>query len=214
MNREFYEKYHRTGAGSGGFVQTKTVPLNNFEKAKFVQQFLHGKILDAGCGGGFDVNYFAERGHDIEGCDISETAVENAKEKYPKINFSLHNFEKSPFNRKFDTVLCIDVIEHLFYYKEFLRNIHSSLNKEGTLIISTPNIFGFKSWLRILLKDGSVFGVTTADDSHIRFFSCGTMKQVLEESAFKVKLIKTFSQRRIKAPGCWGGSMVSVAIKK
>ena len=213
MDRAFYEDYHRKGIGKGSLVQAKTVPLNSLKKAKFVEGFLRGKVLDAGCGGGFDAAYFKKKGFSIEGCDISEAAVQVAKKRFPAINFFLHNFVEKPLQKRFDTIICIDVIEHLFYYKQFLQNIRASLNKGGLLIVSTPNVFGLKSWLRMLLKDGSVLGIGTADESHIRFFSVATLRQALQEAGFKVRKVKTFSQGRAWLPGYWGGSIVVVAEK-
>jgi len=213
MDKSFYEEYHKSGVGTGRMVQAKTVPMNSQKKADFVAGFLKGKVLDVGCGGGFDANFFAKKGFQVEGCDISKAAIDSAKKKFPNMNFFLHNFEQAPLNKSFDCMVCIDVIEHLFYYKEFLANINASLNKGGLLIVSTPNVFGLKSWLRMILKDGTVFGLGTADDSHIRFFSCKTMALALKKAGFKVRQVKTFSQGNLRLPGKWAGSMIAVAEK-
>ncbi len=213
MDRNFYEQYHRQGIGKGSLVQNKIVPLNSRAKAHFVQGFLKGLVLDVGCGGGFDAAYFKSQGFEVQGCDISKAAVVKAKKRFPEVSFFLHNFEERPLKKKFDTVVCIDVIEHLFLYRGFLRNLYLTLNKGGILVVSTPNVFGLKSWLRLIKKDGSVFGLGTEDESHIRFFSVKTLEQALKDAGFRVRVLKTFSQGGFWLLGHWNGSIVAVAEK-
>lgn len=213
MDNKYYEEYHKTGAGIGGFVSGKKTPLNNADKALFVKEHLKGKILDVGCGSGFDANYFYEAGYAVEGTDVSRTAIKIAKENFPDIDFFVHNFELSKLDRKYDTIYCFEVIEHVFDYKTFIKNMRASLEDGGALIISTPNIFGLKSYMRLLLRDGTVFGVCTSDDSHIRFFSKGVLNKVLVETGFEIIKIKTFSTGRIPLPNGWGGNIVMIAKK-
>lgn len=213
MNSKYYEEYHKTGAGTGEFVSGKKTPLNNADKALFVEEYVKGKILDVGCGSGFDANYFHEKKYSIEGTDISRTAIKIAKEKFPDIDFFVHNFELSELDRKYDTICCFEVIEHVLDYTTFIKNMGASLEDGGTLIISTPNIFGLKSYMRLLLRDGTVFGVCTSDDSHIRFFSIEVLKKVLVESGFEIIKFKTFSTSRIPLPARWGGNIVMIAKK-
>lgn len=210
---EYYEKYHKDGAGVSDFVKNKSIALGNLDKAVFVERYLKGKILDVGCGSGFDVNYFHEKGFDIAGNDISGTAIEKAMEAYPKSSFFVHDFTSSPLDAKYETINCFSVIEHILDYKTFLSNIYASLKTGGNLIISTPNIFGLLSYVRLLRQDGKVFGLRTRDESHIRFFSVGTLKETLVEMGFKIIKIKTFSTYRIPLPNGWGGDIVVVCEK-
>ncbi|MBI4344129.1 MAG: class I SAM-dependent methyltransferase [Euryarchaeota archaeon] len=66
----------------------------------FIERYLRGRILDVGCGSGFDVSYFHSKGCEIEGCDISEIAVEHAKKRFPGLKFFVHDFESSKFDKK------------------------------------------------------------------------------------------------------------------
>ena len=211
--KEYYEKYHKDGAGVSNFVKYKSIPLDDVKKAEFVEGHMKGKILDVGCGSGFDVNYFHEKGFDIEGSDISSTAIEKAGGAFPNSRFFMHDFTSSPLDTKYDTINCFSVIEHILDYKTFLSNIGASLETGGTLIISTPNIFGLLSYIRLLRRDGKVFGLRTPDESHIRFFSVGTLKETLEESGFKIRKIKTFSTYRIPLPNGLGGDIMVVCEK-
>jgi ubiquinone/menaquinone biosynthesis C-methylase UbiE len=65
-----------------------------------------GKILDLGCGTGFYTELFRNMGFDSLGIDISQTAINKAKEKYPDSKFEVADalnlsYEKKSFNMIF-----------------------------------------------------------------------------------------------------------------
>ncbi|MBI4344130.1 MAG: class I SAM-dependent methyltransferase [Euryarchaeota archaeon] len=115
--------------------------------------------------------------------------------------------------KKYDTICCFEVLEHILDYQSFLKNMAASLEERGRLIVSTPNIFGLRSYLRLILRDGTVFGIGTSDDSHIRFFSVDTLSNTLIKAGFRIVKVKTFSTSRIPCPSRWGGSIVTVCEK-
>lgn len=43
------------------------------------------RVLVPGCGSGYEVGLFAERGHDVLGIDFSDAALENARRKLGKL---------------------------------------------------------------------------------------------------------------------------------
>jgi SAM-dependent methyltransferase len=63
-------------------------------------------ILDAGCGQGFFANLFAEEGMSVFGVDISQVAIQKAKEKYPELSdrFFVLDFENPSNAPKVDCV--------------------------------------------------------------------------------------------------------------
>ncbi|MFN6992331.1 MAG: methyltransferase domain-containing protein, partial [Fervidobacterium sp.] len=54
-------------------------------------------------------------------------------------------------NESFDTVVSMDVIEHLYDVDNFLSEIYRILKNGGKAIISTPNLISWRNRLNILL---------------------------------------------------------------
>ena len=73
-------------------------------------------------------------------------SFQNLAEKlHPKIEFKVHDIQKSIKGRKFDYVLAMDVLEHLEKPEMAVKNIYNALKDNGTAIISTQNDFPYKS---------------------------------------------------------------------
>ncbi len=101
------------------------------------------KILDVGCGMGRLTEVIAERGSEVVGIDISEYAIEQAKERYKgkgNLQFICLNALEMDYESQFDKVLCYHFIEHLTLpdARILLKKIHSALKSEGTLVIGLP----------------------------------------------------------------------------
>jgi 2-polyprenyl-3-methyl-5-hydroxy-6-metoxy-1,4-benzoquinol methylase len=61
----------------------------------------HGKVLDMGCGGGVPISqYFAERGYEVTGFDISEEMIALAKQAVPQAKFFVQDMQTVTFGEK------------------------------------------------------------------------------------------------------------------
>ncbi len=101
-------------------------------------------MLDAGSGEGYGAFLLAATAARVVGMDISEEAVENARESYrrPNLEYRTGAIESLPFDDgSFDVVVSFEVIEHLDpeLQTAFLHEARRVLHKDGILIISTPN---------------------------------------------------------------------------
>lgn len=198
-HEKYYEGY------SKNLPSYREMPLSNPSRLKDLAPFLSSPALDVGCGKGYDVNYFKQRGHDIEGCDISESAIKEAKRTYPDCNFFIHNFELSATEGRYNCIYAFDVIEHVFDYNAFLGNISSSLNDNGILILATPNVLGLRNRLNFLLGRGEYFDQT----AHIRYFTPKTIERNLRKHNFRV--IRVFGYSTLPLPKSLCGSLTIVS---
>lgn len=87
-------------------------------------------------------------------------------------------------NISFDTVLAFEVLEHLFDPSQFLQKIRKLLNKNGLLILSTPNVDGFET--KILREK-----TPTMWFDHIRLYNTKSIKVLLKNNGFKTLEVST-----------------------
>lgn len=88
-----------------------------------------GMVLDFGCSVGHLVEYFSSQGYDARGVDISDWAVEQAKEKGLNVSKTLD------ISMEYDIVTALDVFEHMEIddLSELLANL-----KTNTIVFRVP----------------------------------------------------------------------------
>ncbi|MEI6150307.1 MAG: class I SAM-dependent methyltransferase [bacterium] len=133
------------------------------------------RMLDVGGGdmqlGRLFANRFEERfgvKADLEGWDISRTAVERATAANERSQVrSICEELPSEMVGQYDIVLFFEVLEHLVHTDVAVTNIRKLLKPNGWVLISTPNM---ASWLnRILLFLGMQPHATEVSFEPIRF---------------------------------------------
>lgn len=99
-------------------------------------------LLDVGCGGGLLCEPFARLGAKVTGIDASKTNIEVAKIHAKKTKLHINYLHKSPENlkgKKYDVILCMEVIEHVDNVDLFVKSCANLLNKKGIIFFSTIN---------------------------------------------------------------------------
>ena len=118
-------------------------------KLEIVRRYLEtlppgSRVLDAGCGEGVLVDEYADR-LDIRGVDAN----------YSSPRVTTGSLTKLPFpDGSFDSVLCLDVLEHLAYDDQprALAEMHRVLGGGGDLLVSVPNLAHLQSRIHFLLR--------------------------------------------------------------
>lgn len=183
----------------------KAIPLASEKRVNDIVPYMKSPVLDVGCSKGYDVDYFSKRGFLVEGCDISRKVIEDARKIYPNYNFFIHNFEQNKLDKRYNTIYCFDVIEHIFDYDEFLKNIAFSLNKRRHLILTTPNVLGLRNRVNFLFGRGEYFNYPP----HIRFFTPKTITHCLKKNDYKV--VKIYGYSSLPLPTSLCGSLTIIA---
>ena len=99
-------------------------------------------LLDIGCGGGLLCEPFARLGAQVTGIDASKNNIEVAKVHAQKTNLQIQYLNKLPEeikNKKFDVILCMEVIEHVDNVNFFIESCSKLLNKNGIIFFATIN---------------------------------------------------------------------------
>tara|TARA_B110000263_G_scaffold234706_1_gene232547 strand:+ start:175 stop:900 length:726 start_codon:yes stop_codon:yes gene_type:complete len=101
------------------------------------------KILDIGCGGGLLCEPLSRLGADITGVDASKDNIKIAKLHAKEMNLNINYIASSPenlnFANKFDVVLNMEVVEHVFNLDLFIENCSKLIKKDGIMFVATIN---------------------------------------------------------------------------
>jgi SAM-dependent methyltransferase len=110
---------------------------------------LHGRVLDAGCGGGGMPLSFAEEADEVVGIDLvnrfGDAGVRLAQERQvPNLHFLQADGQSLPFqSRTFDWVFSHAVIEHVADAPRYLRECARVLRPGGRMYLSTAPYLSF-----------------------------------------------------------------------
>jgi ubiquinone/menaquinone biosynthesis C-methylase UbiE len=146
----------------------RNVILSTIPSFRWIKKSLginqNDKVLDAGCGTGYLLDFVTVNKSQGYGIDISEFAVKTAQIKYSRLHFKAGDLTKIPFNNNyFDKVYAFNVIEHIVAQDKALEELHRVLKPGGTIVIGT-NIKDSLSWFLFKLFLGG-------DPTHTREFS-------------------------------------------
>ena len=102
--------------------------------------------IDIGCNAGMYSRILSEWGfHYVLGVDVVDEMIRKANAAFgsrspgPVVEFRRQNAEELDTDRKFDFVLCTEVIEHTDHPDRVIANIKAVLRPRGLAIISLPN---------------------------------------------------------------------------
>ncbi len=151
------EYYNKTAAGWSDEFYNENKDKEAI--SKFVECFEGGgtispKILDLGCGVGYDSMRLSEFGARVVGVDLSEKLIAIAREKMPEQRFFVGDItEKLTSLGKFEGVLCLATIMHVGIekLKQTFENIAEVLYEGGLLLLSAYDGVG-KNMKKSLVK--------------------------------------------------------------
>ncbi len=100
------------------------------------------KILDAGCGEGHLIERLHEKNKHNEyyGADITDIAIQKFKERCSFATIKKMDLDNLQYaDEMFDVVVCTEVLEHIYEYKDVIAELKRVTKKGGLLIITHPN---------------------------------------------------------------------------
>jgi SAM-dependent methyltransferase len=164
------------------------VKIHNREKTDFrwrnlrklVRKHVVGtRILDAGCGTGHTTLELLRESYDVTAIDNSEDLIAFTKTIIEKRGFNANVLQLDLTEsavlgeNRFDTILCLDVLEHINDDRMAMENLYKILNINGTIIISVPAI-------------KYLYGIRDKKMGHFRRYDRGELIEKLKESGFDV----------------------------
>lgn len=152
------------------------------DQIALVQKFkTSGRFLDIGCANGFLVKEAQDVGFEAYGVDLSERAVQYAREVLGLPRVLPGNVEDVAFpNDFFDAITMFDVLEHVPSPRRTLVEVVRILRLGGVLIAQLPSVdsLGFR-----------LFGplwCCTAPAAHLTYFSRRTLTKMMQGAGLAV----------------------------
>jgi 2-polyprenyl-3-methyl-5-hydroxy-6-metoxy-1,4-benzoquinol methylase len=108
------------------------------EFRKNILNLAKGNVLDYGGGAGDMSLMLSKSGFLVDYADLPSKTSDFAKWWFGKHNCKIRviDLENEEIFQKYDTILCLDVIEHIIKPDELLNKFANYLNKDGVLIIT------------------------------------------------------------------------------
>ena len=139
---------------------------------KLIKKYLKGHLAEVGPGNGANLNYYIDIPSKID-------LFEPSKKHYLNLKKNFKNYKKIKFcnkffggKKKYNTILYLDVIEHIKEDKKEIIKALSLLKKNGNLIINVP-AFSY------------LYSKFDKDVGHFRRYSKEDFKKILEDLNFK-----------------------------
>lgn len=137
-------------------------------------------ICDLGCGYGKVANAFQREGWDVLGLDPSSSGVTRGQEEFPDLRLEKISGDEDLAQKygQFSVVLSIEVVEHVFSPKMFMKQASDLVKPGGLLIFSTP-YHGYWKNLALALAGKIDSHVDPLwEGGHIKFWSIPTLRQL------------------------------------
>lgn len=129
---------------------------------ELMAKYVCGKeFLDIGCAEGLYCNEaYKLKAGTVLGLDVSSKKIKRARELFPGIDFRRVDSDNmsNVLNKKFDFILCTEVLQHIYDYKKTLREAVSVLKKTGFLLLSIPNLSKDKRHIFANISDNMTVG--------------------------------------------------------
>ncbi|HLG98416.1 MAG TPA: bifunctional glycosyltransferase/class I SAM-dependent methyltransferase [Bryobacteraceae bacterium] len=146
-------------------------------------------VLDIGCGEGFFAAELAKSGNRITGVDDRTAPANDVFERYfsADLDGGIGSVIQKLQGQRFDRVLLLDVLEHLKSPGQILQQAHAALKREGSLIVSLPNVANIVVRLMLLFGQFNYQQRGLLDKTHLRFFTRKTARRLLEENGYSIE---------------------------
>jgi 2-polyprenyl-3-methyl-5-hydroxy-6-metoxy-1,4-benzoquinol methylase len=148
-----------------------------------VEPYIGDRVLDAGCGLGNAIELIRKRAKFVVGIDCCMTCVEIATDRFrddPKIKIVAGDIQSDAAGlgrESFDTVLCLDVLEHIEDDLQQLRRLRDLVSPGGHLIIKVPA----GPWL---------YGSIDVASGHFRRYTLQSLRSAAQEAGWEVVALR------------------------
>lgn len=143
-------------------------------------------VLDVGCGSGALSEAITKKGYVVWGIENHPEAIKKAATRLDKVLAAdltdTVTVGENIGDQKFDLIIFSDVLEHLYDPFSILKFYLKFLQKDGTVLISVPNMVAWWNRLKFLFGFFEYAETGVMDRTHIRFFTFATAKNLVQKA--------------------------------
>jgi SAM-dependent methyltransferase len=188
---EYWEKVYDNKVKFSSIKKTDNLPWNiktydkNLEYILNEYNFKNMKVLELGCGLGYDANFLSEKKFKVTAIDISKKAIELAKSihKNKSINFLCTDFNDLKANEKFDlvyirgTTIMYEASTKNNGIENILIKIGNILNKNGYFLFLCGNYNDDNIGIARPVK----FSISDIEYGSLKYFDIKLVKEIVLE---------------------------------
>ena len=150
------------------------------------------EVVDFGCATGYFSNLIQRNGCIVTGVEINSDAAKVAEKYCQHVIVADLDFVSIPEilpDRKFDVAVFGDILEHLRNPWKILEETKQILREDGYVVASIPNIAHAAIRLSLLQGRFDYTDLGILDNTHIRFFTRKTVKELFERSGYSADIV-------------------------
>lgn len=186
-----------------GYLSSHTMAIQNSAS--------HSKVLDIGGGQGRIARELKKKDCFVAGIDRCILEDPDSYDLFYKedLDFISFDFDLS----QFDTILMLDIIEHLSNPEEFLDKLREKARlNQPKIIVTSPNIAFFVLRIQLLFGQFNYGKQGILDKTHKRLFNFRTMRTIFRQCGYTVEKVRGIPAPFPKAVGInWlGKSLIAV----
>jgi len=132
VNREIYREMEAVESSHWWFRARRDIVTRYLHK----QTQIDSSILDVGCGTGLMMDHLRSLGFKVEGFDYSDDAISICTHKGLMVKKA--RLPDVPSLEPVDTILMMDVLEHIENDRLALKNLQSAVKPGGHLLLTVP----------------------------------------------------------------------------
>jgi 2-polyprenyl-3-methyl-5-hydroxy-6-metoxy-1,4-benzoquinol methylase len=152
------------------------------------------RVLDVGCASGYLAKTLAAFGNTVTGVEYDPEAAEESRAHTVRTvvaDLDHDRLADAVPGETFDVIIFGDVLEHLRDPLPPLRDARRMLSPGGYVVISIPNISHGDVRLSLLLGRFPYRNLGLLDNTHLRFFTRETLRELLADAGFVAAEVRT-----------------------
>jgi SAM-dependent methyltransferase len=169
------------------YVYKKADPYSSHAQiVQWIERERPAKVLEVGTATGYLTSEMVKLGCTVTGIEQDPAMAEIARQYCREmIVGDIETIDLTNLG-PYDAIVFGDVLEHLRNPREVLQKMHKTLTPGGKVLMSLPNVANIWVRLNLLFGNFTYSRVGILDESHLRFFTLQTMKQLADESGLDV----------------------------